>query len=166
MIKNGYNDTQESKDTILEVVLDDGDEIIDCIERSFKQNDIKKASLLSAVGTLRELKIATTKIGSIRQKTYDQPCLITNVSGDFTKTKSGEYMGDVHISFARDAIHKESGVLLRGISHGEVKLKFKVITDLSIGVIKTPEGRRNITLVKQKILEETTSKPKKPFIVS
>lgn len=166
MIKSRYNDVQESKDTILEVVLDDGDEIIECIERSFEQNDIKKASLLSANGTLRELKIATTKIGSIRQKVYEQPCLITNVSGDFTKTKNGEYMGDVHMSIARDAIHKESGVLLKGISHGEVKLKFKVITDLSIGVIKTPEGKRNITLVKEKILEETASKPKKPFIVS
>lgn len=166
MIKSRYNDVKESKDTILEVVLDDGDEVLECIERSFEQNDIKKASLLSANGTLRELKIATTKIGSIRQKVYEQPCLITSVSGDFTKTKNGEYMGDVHVSVARDAIHKESGVLLKGISHGEVKLKFKVITDLSIGIIRTPEGEKTINMVKEKILEETASKPKKPFIVS
>ncbi|MDD3245106.1 MAG: DUF296 domain-containing protein [Candidatus ainarchaeum sp.] len=166
MIKSRFNDVEESNNTILEVVLDDGDEMIDCIERAFIQNDIKKAGLLSASGKLRDVKVATTKIGSLRQRVYDEPCTIKSVSGEFNKVKDGEYMGDVHIAVARDEIHQVNGVLLKGTAHGEVKIRLKVITDLSIGIIRTPEGEKTINMVKEKILEETAPKPKKPMIIS
>jgi len=75
-------------------------------------------------------------------------------------------MGDVHIAVARDEIHQVNGVLLKGTAHGEVKIRLKVITDLSIGIIRTPEGEKTINMVKEKILEETAPKPKKPMIIS
>lgn len=167
MIKSRVADTAETNNTMLEIVLDDGDEVVECVENAFIQNNIKKASLVSANGKLRTVKVATTRTGTLRQREYTEPCSIKSVSGDFTKIKENEYMGDFHISIARDEIHAVSGVLIKGIADGEVTIVFKVIAELDEGAIYTPEGRKEVTMIKEKIIEETvTQKPKKEMIVA
>jgi|GEM_PF-1096006 predicted DNA-binding protein with PD1-like motif len=168
MIKSRVADTAETNNTMLEVVLDDGDEVVECVENAFIQNNVKKASLISANGKLRTVKVATTRTGTLRQREYAEPCSIKSVSGDFTKIKEKEYMGDFHISIARDEIHAVSGVLIKGTADGEVKIVFKVIAELDEGAIYTPEGKKEVTMVKQKVLDETTTppKPKKEMIVA
>jgi len=168
MIKSRVNDTAETSNTVLEIVLDDGDEVIDCVEKAFLQNNIKKAGLLAAIGRIKNVKIATTKTGTLKQREYSESCLIKSVSGDFTRIRENEYMGDFHIAIARDEIHAVSGVLLKAFADREVRIKFKVISDLAVGIISSPEGQKEVTLVKQKILEETVvpTKPKKAMIVS
>lgn len=167
MIKSRVADTAETNNTMLDVILDDGDEVVDCVEKAFLQNNIKKASLVAAIGRLRNVKVATTRTGTLKQREYEDSCLIKSVSGDFTKIRDNEYMGDFHISIARDEIHAVSGVLIKGVADGEVKITFKVIADMPVGAIITPDGIKEVTLVKQKILDETTTpqKPKKPMIV-
>jgi predicted DNA-binding protein with PD1-like motif len=167
MIKSRVADTAETNNTMLEVVLDDGDEVVECVENAFIQNNVKKASLVSANGKLRTVKVATTRTGTLRQREYAEPCAIKSVSGDFTKIKENEYMGDFHISIARDEIHAVSGVLIKGIADGEVTIVFKVIAELDEGAIYTPEGKKEVTMVKEKIIEETApQKPKKEMIIS
>ncbi len=167
MIKSRVADTAETSNTLLDVILDDGDEVIDCIEKAFLQNNIKEATLIGAAGRLRNVKIATTKTGTLTQREYNQSCLIKSVSGKFTKIRADEYMGDFHISVAKDEIHAVSGVLLRGIADGDVRITFKVIADMPIGAIVTPEGVKEVIVAKEKPQEEPVEqKPKKPFIVS
>lgn len=166
MIKSRVADTAETNNTVLEIILDDGDEVIDCVEKAFIQNNIKKAGLLGATGRLKTVKVATTKTGTLKQREYDS-CLIKGVSGEFNRIRDNEYMGDFHISIARDDIHIVSGVLIKAFAEGEVRIKFKVISDLEVGMINTPEGQKEVTMVKQKILDETMTqpKPKKPMII-
>lgn len=168
MIKSRVSDTAETNNTMLEVVLDDGDEIVECVENAFIQNNVKKASLVSASGKLKMVKIATTRTGTLRQREYNESCFIKSVSGNFTKIKENEYMGDFHMSIARDDIHIVSGVLIKGTADGEVKIVFKVIAELDEGAIYSPEGKKEVTMVKQKVLDETTipPKPKKEMIVA
>jgi len=167
MIKSRVADTAETSNTLLDVILDDGDEVIDCIEKAFLQNNIKEANLIEAAGRLRNVKIATTKTGTLTQREYAQSCLIKSVSGKFTKIRADEYMGDFHISVAKDEIHAVSGVLLRGIADGDVRITFKVIADMPIGAIVTPEGVKEVIVANEKPQEEPVQqKPKKPFIVS
>jgi predicted DNA-binding protein with PD1-like motif len=168
MIRSRVNDIAETNNTMLEVVLDDGDEIVECVENAFVQNNVKKASLVSAFGKLRMVKVATTRTGTLKQREYAEPCSIKSVSGDFTKIKENEYMGDFHISIARDEIHAVSGVLIKGTADGEVKIVFKVIAELDEGAIYSPDGKKEVTMVKQKVLDETTTppKPKKEMIVA
>ncbi len=166
MIKSRVSDTAETSNTMLDVILDDGDEIVDCVEKAFIQNNVKKASLVKAVGRLKTVKVATTRTGTLRQREYNESCAIKQVSGEFTKIREGEYMGDFHISIARDEIHAVSGVLIKGIADDEVKITFKVIAELDEGKIYSPEGAKEVSMVKQKIIEETApQKPKKPMIV-
>ncbi|HNW06071.1 MAG TPA: DUF296 domain-containing protein [archaeon] len=167
MIKSRFADTAETNNTMLEIILDDGDEIVECVENAFIQNNIKKASLISAKGKLRNIKIATTRSGTLRQREYADPCAIKSVSGDFTKIKENEYMGDFHISIARDEIHTVSGVLIKGVADGELTIVFKIIAELNEGTIYSPEGQKEVTMVKEKIIEETApKKPKKEMIIA
>ena len=167
MIKSRVADTAETTNTMLDIILDDGDEVVDCVEKAFIQNNVKKASLIGATGKLRNVKVATTRTGTLKQREYEEACFIKSVSGDFTKIRENEYMGDFHISIARDEIHAVSGVLIKGTADGEVKITFKVIANMPVGAIITAEGAREVSLVKQKILEETTTpqKPKKEMII-
>lgn len=166
MIKSRVADTAETNNTMLDVILDDGDEVVECVEKAFLQNNIKKASLVYASGRLKNVKVATTRTGTLKQREYNESCLIKGVSGEFTKIRENEYMGDFHISIARDEIHAVSGVLIKGFSDGEVKITFKVIADMPVGAIVTPDGIKEVNLVKQKILEETVpQKPKKPILI-
>jgi len=127
MIKSGFkNQTIQKNNTYLDVVLEDGENFIESIEEAFKEHDIKKAVLISATGFLKEIRLATTKSGTIRQSEYPQPCMIRSVSGEFYENKN-DYFGDVHISLAKDPIHQITGVLIGGNAHGEVSIKFKVI---------------------------------------
>ncbi len=166
MIKSRVADTAETNNTMLDVILDDGDEVVECVEKAFLQNNIKKASLVYAAGRLKNVKVATTRTGTLKQREYNESCLIKSVSGEFTKIRENEYMGDFHISIARDEIHAVSGVLIKGFADGEVKITFKVIADMPVGAIVTPDGIKEVNLVKQKILEETVpQKPKKPILI-
>lgn len=166
MIKSRVADTAETNNTMLDVILDDGDEVVECVEKAFLQNNIKKASLVYAAGRLKNVKVATTRTGTLKQREYNESCLIKGVSGEFTKIRENEYMGDFHISIARDEIHAVSGVLIKGSADGEVKITFKVIADMPVGAIVTPDGIKEVNLVKQKILEETVpQKPKKPILI-
>lgn len=163
MIKSRFSDTTTSSNTILDVILDDGDEVIECVENAFLQNNLKKAILVDASGKLKNVRIATTRAGLLRQKEYNESCLIKNVSGSFTKMKGNEYVGDFHISVARDKIQNISGVLIKGFADGEVKISFKIVTDMAVGDIVPPKEQ---TLVKQKILgNDISEKPKKPIII-
>lgn len=167
MLKSRIADTSETTNTMLEIILDDGDEVIECIENAFIQNNIKKANLVSANGRLRAINMVTTRSGTLRRREYPEPCLIKSVSGDFTRVKENEYMGDIYISIVREGIRTVSGVLTKGIADGEVSIVFKVITELTEGTIYTPGGKKEITMVKEKILEETTpEKPKKKMIIA
>lgn len=167
MIKSRVADTAETNNTMLDVILDDGDEVVECVEKAFLQNNIKKASLVYAAGRLKNVKVATTRTGTLKQREYNESCLIKSVSGEFTKIRENEYMGDFHISIARDEIHAVSGVLIKGFADGEVKITFKVIADMPVGAIITPDGIKEVTLVKQKILDDTPpAKPKKEMIVA
>jgi len=166
MIKSRVADTAETNNIMLDVVLDDGDEVVDCVEKAFIQNNVKKASLVNATGRLRNVKVATTRTGTLKQREYSESCLIKSVSGEFTKIRENEYMGDFHISIARDEIHAVSGVLIKGTADGEVKITFKVIAELEEGMIYGPDGTKEVSMVKQKIIEETApQKPKKPIII-
>lgn len=166
MIKSRVSDTAETSNTVLEIILDDGDEVIDCVEKAFLQNNIKKAGLISAIGRVRNVKVATTKTGTLKQREYEESCLVKSVSGEFNKIRENEYMGDFHISIARDDIHIVSGVLIKAVSDGELRIQFKVISDLEVGSITTADGIKEVSMVKQKILDEMPpAKPKKEMII-
>jgi len=76
-------------------------------------------------------------------------------------------MGDFHISIARDEIHTVSGVLIKGVADGELTIVFKIIAELNEGTIYSPEGQKEVTMVKEKIIEETApKKPKKEMIIA
>lgn len=163
MIKSGMQDVKERNDNYLTIILDDGDEVIKCIESAFKENDIKKAVLLSAIGTLRDTKMAISRAGNLRQRIYSESLKIKEVSGEFNRVNS-DYYGDVNISIEKDPIHIVSGVLLKGIADGEVTIKFKIIKNINFG-INDHKKQSNISAIKQKILDETQKKPK-PIIVA
>ncbi|MFA5745810.1 MAG: DUF296 domain-containing protein [archaeon] len=165
MIKSRVSDTAETTNTMLDVILDDGDEVVECVEKAFIQNNVKKASLFGAVGKLRNVKVATTRTGTLKQREYDEACAIKSVSGDFTKIRENEYMGDFHISIARDEIHAVSGVLIKGTADGEVRITFKIISEFAFGAITTAEGTKEVSLVKQKIIDENPVKQKKEMII-
>jgi predicted DNA-binding protein with PD1-like motif len=163
MIKSGMkNHMIEKNNTYLEVILDNNDEFVECIEQAFRDHNIKKASLVSAEGMLKETTISTTRSGTIRQRIYLQPCKIRYVSGEFYESKN-DYYGDIHISIAKDQIHQVTGLLLRGIADGEVSIKFKVIKNDG-QELENKDSEKQITMLKQKILDETQPKPKKPII--
>lgn len=161
MIKSGFkNQTIQKNNTYLDVVLEEGESFIDSIEQAFKEHDIKKAVLVSATGFLKDIKLATTRSGTIRQAAYSEPCMIRSVSGEFYQSNN-DYFGDVHISLAKDPIHQITGVLLGGDAHGEVTIKFKVIKD---PLQTTQKDNSQMTMLKQKILDESKPKEKKPII--
>lgn len=161
MIKSGMKDIKGKSDNYLTVILDDGDEVISCIEQAFKEQNIKKAIMVSAEGKLRDSKMAISRAGSLRQRIYPEALKIKQVSGEFNKVND-DYFGDVNISLEKDPIHIVSGVLLKGYSDGEVKIRLKIIKDIGFGV--TNKGDRN--LVKEKILEESKKKEPKPMIIA
>jgi len=151
----------EKNNTYLDIILDNDDEVLECIEQAFKDHDIKKASLVSAQGMLKNINISTTTSGTLRQRNYNQPCKIRFVSGEFYKSKE-DYYGDVHISIAKDQIHQVTGILLRGVAEGEVSIKFKVINN--DGINSNKPKNNNLTMLKQKIFDETAPKPRRPII--
>jgi predicted DNA-binding protein with PD1-like motif len=162
MIKSGFkNQMVHKNNTYLDIVLEDGEGFIDCIEEAFKTHEVKKAVLVSATGFLKEVKVAMTKSGTMRQAEYSQPCMIRSVSGEFYQ-KAIDYFGDVHISLAKDPIHQITGVLLDGYAHGEVTIKFKIIKDM--GHPEEKKDDQQMTMLKQKILDESRPKEKKPII--
>lgn len=161
MIKSGIKDVRNKNDNYLTIILDDGDEVISCIEKAFKEQNIKKAIMISAQGKLKDSKMAISRAGSLRQRIYSEALKIKQVSGEFNKINK-DYFGDVNISLEKDPIHVVSGVLLKGYADGEVTLKLKIIKDIGFGI--TNKGNRN--LVKEKILEETTKKEPKPMIIA
>lgn len=165
MLKSRVSDVNATSNTVLDIILDDKDEVMECIEQAFLQNNIKKASLVAAIGRLKNIIITTTRAGALKQKEYLESCMIKNVSGTFTKLKSEEYIGDFHISFTKSNMQTINGVLLKAHADGEVKLSFKIIADTPIGIVVSPKGTN---LVKEKILNETVpiQKPKKPMIIS
>ncbi len=164
MIKSGMQDIS-AKNNYLTVVLDDGDEVIHSIESAFKEQDIKKAILISAEGKLRDSRIAISRAGTLRQRIYAEALNIKQVSGEFNKV-SKDYFGDVNISIEKDLIHVVNGVLLKGISDGEVIFKFKIIKNIGYGINEgTRSQSKNRNLVKEKILAETNKKPM-PFIIA
>ncbi len=162
MIKSGFRDQMIQKNnTYLDVVLEDGEDFIDCVEEAFKEHSVKKAVLVSSTGFLKNSRIAITRSGTIRQVENSEPCMIRSVSGEFYENNN-DYFGDVHISLAKDPIHKITGVLLFGQAHGDVSIKFKIIKDIEHN--KPTTDKKPITMLKQKILYETTPKEKKPII--
>jgi predicted DNA-binding protein with PD1-like motif len=164
MIKSGMKDSESIiKNTYLEVILDDGEEFIESIEKAFKDNNIKRATLESANGVLKNIKLSTTTSGKMRQREYIQDCKIRSVSGQFYK-KDDDYFGDVHISIEKDPLHQVVGLLLEGYAVGEVRIRFKI--NNNIGLNNKNHKSKNMTLVKQKILEEDKAKPKKPIMVA
>jgi len=164
MIKSGMKENENfKKNTYLEVILDDGDEFIESIEKAFKDNNIKRAILEYAQGVLKNIRISTTTSGKMRQREYIHDCKIRSVSGQFYK-KEEDYFGDVHISIEKDPMHQVVGLLLEGCAVGEVKIRFKIIND--IGLKNISNKNKGITLVKQKILDEDKPKPKKPIMVA
>jgi predicted DNA-binding protein with PD1-like motif len=162
MIKSGFKDQMVQKNnTYLDIVLEDNEDVLECIEDSFKEHDIKKAVLISATGFIKESKIAISRSGNIRQAEYSQPCMIRSVSGEFYLGEN-DYYGDVHISIAKDAIHQVTGILIAGKAHGALNIKFKIIKD--IGHNKDSFKPKPVTMLKQKILDETAPKERKPII--
>jgi predicted DNA-binding protein with PD1-like motif len=157
MIKSGI-ENEIKNDNYLTIVLDDGDEMIACIETAFKEQNIKKAILVSADGKIRDSRMAVSRAGNLRQKTYSEALKIKQVSGEFNKIKT-DYFGDVNISIIRDPIHIVSGALLRGIADGEVIVRFKIIKDIRYTV-------SNKSMLKEKIIEETVKKEPKPMIIA
>jgi len=155
---SGMKDLKEKSDSYLTVVLDDGDEVISCIEASFKEQNIKKAILVSAEGKLRDSKMAISRAGNLRQRIYSEPLKIKQVSGEFNKINT-DYFGDVNISLEKDPIHIVSGVLLKGCAEGDVTIRFKIIKDIDYGTSSK-------TMLKEKILNETVKKEVKPMIIA
>jgi len=155
---SGVHDTKQKSDNYLTIILDDGDEIIKSIEKSFKENNVKKAILMAADGSVRDARVALTKAGTLKQRQYGESIKIKSVSGEFIKVNE-DYYGDVHISLAKDAIHTITGILLSGHADGEVEVKFKIISDLDY----CAENREK-TMVKERIIKETVKGPPKPII--
>jgi len=115
--------------------------------------------LVSAEGKLKDTRIATSKSGVLRQRTYSEGIKIKQVSGEFNKVNN-DYFGDVNVSLAKDPIHAVSGILLMGIADGEVTIRFKIVADLSY----SPENAS-----KKKSFEEMKDGQKKepaPFLIS
>ena len=162
MIKSGMSDTSK-KDKYLTVVLDKGDEVIESIETAFKEQNIKKAVLIEGKGYLKDIKMAISRAGTLRQRVYTDSLKIKKVSGEFNKAKD-DYFGDMNVSLEQDPIHVISGVLLKGYADSETTLRFKIIKDIDFGINKN-KGSENRNMVKEKLQEET-KKEKKPFIVS
>ncbi|MCK9292504.1 MAG: DUF296 domain-containing protein [archaeon] len=164
MIQSGMHEIRGKNDSYLTIILDDEDEVISSIEQAFKEQNIKKAVLLSAEGRLKNTRMAVSKAGTLRQRLIDQSLKIKQVSGEFNKMKN-DYFGDINVSLEKDAIHVISGVLLKGFADKEVTIRFKIIKDLSFGI---NEKDRNVTrnLVKEKIIEETAKKEPKPMIIA
>ncbi len=158
MIKSGMKDEKEKNDNYLTIILDDGDEVVACIENAFKENNIKKAILISADGKLRDARMAVSRAGNLRQRVYAEPLKIKQVSGEFNKLNE-DYFGDVNISLEKDPIHIVSGALLRGIADGEVTIRFKIIKDIGYQV-------NSKTMMKEKIIHETVKKEPKPMIIA
>ncbi len=161
MIKSGFEDrTVEKNNIYLDVVLEDGEDVLTCIEEAFKENEINRAILVSASGSLKDIKLSVTRSGTLKQVDYSQPCIIRSVSGEFYRSVD-EYFGDVHISLSKDPIHQLTGVLISGVAHGEIIIKFKIIKNINQKIYKPDKP---VTMLKQKILEENKPKEKKPFI--
>jgi predicted DNA-binding protein with PD1-like motif len=158
MMKSGVAEIMGKNDNFLTIVLDNGDDIIKCIEASFQEQGIKKAHLVYAEGRLKDTRIATSKSGVLRQRTYSEPLKIKQVAGEFNRVNN-DYFGDVNISLAKDPIHAVSGVLLQGFADGEVTIRFKIIADLSY----SPEN-----INKKKSFEEMRNDKKEPapFLIS
>ena len=159
MLKSGVAEIMGKNDNFLTIVLDDGDDVIKCIENAFKEQGIKKALLVSAEGKLKDTRIATSKSGVLRQRTYSEGIKIKQVSGEFNKVNN-DYFGDVNVSLAKDPIHAVSGILLMGTADGEVTIRFKIVADLSY----SPENAS-----KKKSFEEMKDGQKKepaPFLIS
>lgn len=159
MNKSGLGNKNTNK--YLTVILDDGDEVISCIETAFKENDIRKAIIISADGKLKDIKIAVSRAGTLRQRIYSEALKVKNVSGEFNKFNN-EYVGDLNISIERDPIHIVSGVLLRGVASGEVNFKFKIIKNVDYQINTQPPK----SMLKEKIINETVKKEPKPFIIA
>lgn len=159
MNKSGLDNKNTNK--YLTVILDDGDEVISCIETAFKENDIRKAIIISADGKLKDIKIAVSRAGTLRQRIYSEALKVKNVSGEFNKFNN-EYVGDLNISIERDPIHIVSGVLLRGVASGEVNFKFKIIKNVDYQINTQPPK----SMLKEKIINETVKKEPKPFIIA
>ncbi|NCP97850.1 DUF296 domain-containing protein [archaeon] len=159
MIKSGMKNQNENNDNYLTIILDDGDEVVYCVESAFKENSIKKAILVSADGKLRDSKMAISRAGNLRQRIYSEPLKIKQVSGEFNKIND-DYFGDVNISLEKDPIHTVSGALLKGIADGEVTIRFKIIKDLDY------QPNNTKTMVKEKIIQETVKKEPKPMIIA
>lgn len=164
MIQSGMHEIRGKNDSYLTIILDDEDEVISSIEQAFKEQNIKKAVLLSAEGRLKNTRMAVSKAGTLRQRLIDQSLKIKQVSGEFNKMKN-DYFGDINVSLEKDAIHVISGVLLKGFADKEVTIRFKIIKDLGFGI---NEKDRNVTrnLVKEKIIEQTAKKEPKPMIIA
>jgi len=160
MLKSGVAEIMGKNDNFLTIVLDDGDDIVKCVENAFKEQGIKKALLVSAEGKLRDTRIATSKSGVLRQRTYAEGIKIKQVSGEFNKVNN-DYFGDINVSLAKDPIHAVSGILLQGTADGEVTIRFKIVADLSY----SPEN-----LNKKKSFEEmkdgAAKKEPAPFLIS
>ena len=164
MIKSGMQDTKGKKDNYLTIMLDDGDEVISSIESAFKEQKIKKAILISAEGTLRDSRVAISRAGNLRQRIYSESLKIKHVSGEFNKVEE-DYFGDINISLEKDPIHVINGVLLKGHSDGETKIRFKIIKDIGYGINDKDKDKQNRNLVKEKIFKEDNKKPK-PIIIA
>ena len=98
MIKKRMQDVASIKNDYLTVILDDGDDVISSIEQAFKQQNIKRAVLISAEGSLNSIRIAISRAGTIRQRMYSETLKIKQVYGEFNKVKD-DYFGDINISF-------------------------------------------------------------------
>jgi predicted DNA-binding protein with PD1-like motif len=157
MIQSGIKDNLRN-DNYLKIILDDGDEVIASIENAFKEQNIKKAILISAEGKLQESKMAISRAGNLRQRIYSESLKIKRVSGEFNKINS-DYYGDVNISLEKDPIHIINGVLLKGHADGEVEIKFKIIKEIDYGFNKK-------SMLKEKIIDETVKKDPKPMIIA
>jgi predicted DNA-binding protein with PD1-like motif len=162
MIKKRIQDIASIKNKYLSIILDDSDDVINSIEQAFKEQNIRKAVLISAEGNLKNIRIAISRAGTIRQRIYSEILKIKQVSGEFNKIKN-DYFGDINISFEKDPIHIINGVLLKATSNGESTFKFKIIKDISYGINNNNNKNRN--MVKEKILEEVNKKPK-PMIIA
>ena len=163
MIKKRMQDVASIKNDYLSVILDNEDDVISSIEEAFKQHNIKRAVLISAEGSLNNIRIAISRAGTIRQRMYSETLKIKQVSGEFNKVKD-DYFGDINISFEKDPIHIVNGVLLKAISSGESNFKFKIIKEIGYGINQKP-GNHNRNMVKEKILAEVNKKPK-PMIIA
>ena len=164
MIKSGMQDIRSKNDSYLTVVLDDEDEVISNIEQAFREQNIKKAVLLSADGKLKNTRMAISRAGNLRQRITNESLKIKQVSGEFNKM-TNDYFGDINISLEKDPIHVLSGVLLKGYADKEVTIRFKIIKELGFG-INTKDKNQPRNLVKEKIIEESKKKELKPMIIA